>query len=207
MTLEEIKHSVIAGLLLAATAILPPVACLGNASTPSPQLFNSQPSNSQLFNFSTPSYTNHAGNAVLGWPVSLTATHVALAEHAATNDCQITTNDNNLSTFQLFNHSTTNAYPLSIFPEPEQRRIAADYVLGHPEAGVAALRVPAAVKRAVAGAEKAIARSRKRAEKGLCTKEESDEFCAKTSAALKSYLDKEVESGAITPAERKALGR
>ena len=97
------------------------------------------------------------------------------------------------------------SYPLSIFPESEQRRIATDYVLGHPEVGTAALRVPAAVKRAIAGAEKAMVRSRKRAEKGLCSKEESDAFCEKSKAALKSYLDKQLESGTITPAERKAL--
>ena len=122
-----------------------------------------------------PGYTNHAGNVVAGWPVKLTATHVALAEPAATNQ-----------------------YPLSIFPESEQRRIAADF--GEP-------RVPVAVRRAIAGAEKAMARSRRRAEKGLCTKEESEAFCAKSESALKSYLDKQVKSGAITPAERKALGR
>ena len=52
-----------------------------------------------------------------------------------------------------------------------------------------------------------MARSRKRAEKGFCTKEESDAFCAKSAAALKSYLDKQVQSGVLTPAERKALGR
>ena len=68
-------------------------------------------------------------------------------------------------------------------------------------------RVPVAVKRAIAGAEKAMARSRKRAEKGLCSKDESDAFCAKSEAALKSYLDKQVRDGTITPAERKALGR
>ena len=79
-------------------------------------------------------------------------------------------------------------YPLSIFPESEPR-------------------LPVEVKRAIAGAEKAMARSRKRAEKGLCTKEESEAFCAKSSAALRTYLDKQVESGAITPAERKAIGR
>ena len=67
--------------------------------------------------------------------------------------------------------------------------------------------MPVAVKRAIAGAEKAMARSRKRAEKGLCSKEESDAFCAKSATALKSYLDKQVKEGAITPAERKALGR
>ena len=63
------------------------------------------------------------------------------------------------------------------------------------------------MKRAIAGAEKAMARSRKRAEKGLCTKEESEAFCAKSQTALRTYLDKQVESGAITPTERKALGR
>ena len=52
-----------------------------------------------------------------------------------------------------------------------------------------------------------MARSRKRAEKGLCTKEESDDFCTKSEAALKTYLDKQVKEGVITPSERKALGR
>ena len=146
--------------------------------------------------FAEGGYTNHAGNVVSGWPVKLTATHVTLCERTATNDCQLTTNGHNLSTVQPFNLSTTTSYPLSIFPESEQRRIAADF--GQP-------RVPVAVRRAIAGAEKAMARSRKRAEKGLCTKEESDAFCAKSAAALRSYLDKQVESGVITPEERKAL--
>ena len=98
-------------------------------------------------------------------------------------------------------------YPLSIFPESEQRRIAADFTLLQGGGRVDQLRVPVAVKRAITGAEKAMARSRKRAEKGLCTKEESDAFCAKSEAALKSYLDKQVKEGVITPAERKAFGR
>ena len=131
-----------------------------------------------------PAYTNHAGNVVSGVVVAL--------------DARTTTISNAMETVKL---------PLSIFPEPEQRRIAADYVLGHPEMGTAALRVPVAVKRAVAGAEKAMARSRKRAEKGLCTQEESDAFCDKSAAALKSYLDKQVKEGVITSAERKALRR
>ena len=66
--------------------------------------------------------------------------------------------------------------------------------------------MPAEVKRAVSGAKKAMARSRKRAEKGLCTQEESDAFCAESEAALQGYLDKQMESGTITPAERMALG-
>ena len=136
--------------------------------------------------FAEGGYTNHAGNVVAGWPVKLTQKEVTLAEG---------TTNSQLSTFN-FQLSTTNAYPLSIFPESEQRRIAADF--GQP-------RVPVAVKRAITGAEKAMARSRKRAEKGLCTKEESDDFCAKSAAALKSYLDKQVKEGVITEAERKAL--
>jgi hypothetical protein len=165
--------------------------------------------------FAEGGYTNHAGNVVAGWPVKLTQKEVTLVEGVATNgcqlstnDCRLTTNDNNFSTFQPFNFSTTNTYPLSIFPESEQRRIAADFLLRQGSGGqVGLLRVPVAVKRAITGAEKAMARSRKRAEKGLCTKEESDDFCAKSAAALKSYLDKQVKDGVITPAERKALGR
>ena len=120
-------------------------------------------------------YTNHAGNVVSGVVVALDA-----------------------RTATISNVTESVKLPLSIFPESERRRIAADF--GQP-------RIPAAVKRAIAGAEQAMARSRKRAEKGLCTKEESDTFCAKSASALKSYLDRQVESSTITPAERKALGR
>ena len=126
--------------------------------------------------FAEGGYTNHAGNVVAGWPVKLTQKEVALAE--GTTNSQLSTTNSQLSTFN-FQLSTTNAYPLSIFPESEQRRIAADF--GQP-------RVPVAVKRAIAGAEKAMARSRKRAEKGLCTKEESDDFCAKSAAAKEKLV-------------------
>ena len=101
-------------------------------------------------------------------------------------------------TTTISNAAESLTLPLSIFPTNEQRRIAADF--GQP-------RVPVAVKRAIAGADWAMARSRKRAEKGLCTKEESDDFCTKSAAALKSYLDKQVKDGVITQAEREALGR
>ena len=123
-------------------------------------------------------YTNHAGNVIAGWPVKLTATHVSLSEE-----------DSSLCT------PRSSLYPLSIFPESEQRRIAADF--GTP-------RLPPTVKRAIDGVEKAMARSRKRAEKGLCTKEESEAFCVKSQTALRTYLDKQVEAGILTPAERKA---
>ena len=146
-------------------------------------------------------YTNHAGNVIAGWPVALTATQVTLRnggfiETALPSSSGVGSNALGRAGSMIPPQGET--YPLSIFPESEQRRIAADF--GAP-------RVPIAVKRAIAGAEKAMARSRKRAEKGLCTKEESEAFCAKSSAALKAYLDKQVESGVITPAERKALGR
>ena len=129
-------------------------------------------------------YTNHAGNVVSGVVVAL--------------DARTATISNAMESAKL---------PLSIFPESERRRIAADFLLSQGGGQVGLLRVPVAVKRAITGAEKAMARSRKRAEKGLCSKEESDAFCTKSEAALKSYLDKQVKEGVITPAERKALGR
>ena len=135
--------------------------------------------------FAENAYTNHAGNVVSGVVVAL--------------DARTTTISNATEALTL---------PLSIFPTNEQRRIAADFLLRQGSGGqVGLLRIPDAVKRAISGADKAMKRSRKRAEKGLCTKEESDEFCAKSAAALKSYLDKQVKEGVITPAERKALGR
>ena len=143
-----------------------------------------------------PGYTNHAGNVVSGWPVKLTATQVMLAEGGSPGRLGGTPRPTCVDQPPTPNSQLT-TYPLSIFPESERRRIAADF--GQP-------RVPVAVKRAITGAEKAMARSRKRAEKGLCTKEESDDFCAKSEAALKSYLDKQVKEGVITPAERKAFG-
>ena len=145
-----------------------------------------------------PGYTNHAGNVVSGWPVKLTATQVMLAEGGSPGRLGGTPRPTCVDQPPTTNYQLTTTYPLSIFPESERRRIAADF--GQP-------RVPVAVRRAIAGAEKAMARSRKRAEKGLCTKEESEAFCAKSEAALKSYLDKQVEEGVLTPAERKALGR
>ena len=155
-----------------------------------------------------PGYTNHAGNVVSGWPVKLTATQVVLQEGGSPGRAGVpspaadgggTPSLPGFATASTTNHQLpTTTYPLSIFPESEQRRIAADF--GQP-------RVPVAVKRAVTGAEKAMARSRKRAEKGLCSKEESEAFCEKSAAALKSYLDKQVKEGVITPEERKAIGR
>ena len=123
-------------------------------------------------------YTNHAGNVVSGRPVALAAREVTLAVGEAEGQAQRC------------------VYPLAIFPESEQRRIAADF--GSP-------RVPLAVRQALSGARKALERSRARAAKGLCTDAERDAFTAKTVAALRQYLDRQVESGVITPSERAAL--
>ena len=151
-------------------------------------------------------YTNHAGNVVAGWPVKLTATQVTLAEGGSPGRLGGTPRPTCVDQPSTTNSQQTTTYPLSIFPESERRRIAADFVLLQGGGQIGLLRVPVAVRRAIAGAEKAMARSRKRAEKGLCTKEESETFCAKSEAALKSYLDKQVKEGVITPTERKALG-
>ena len=141
-------------------------------------------------------YTNHAGNVDAGWPVALTATRVTLASCA---ECPVQSVSNEAhQALSVRRQAPGTTYPLSIFPECEQRRIAADF--GTP-------RLPVPVRRAIDGAEKAMARSRKRAEKGLCTKEESENFCEKSRTALHAYLDRQVEFGAITPAERKAVGR
>ena len=110
--------------------------------------------------FAEGGYTNHAGNVVAGWPVKLTQKEVTLVEGVATNGCQLTTNGSS--------PSTTNAYPLSIFPESEQRRIAADFLLRQGSGGqVGLLRVPVAVKRAITGGgegDGAIAQTRGEAE-------------------------------------------
>ena len=127
-------------------------------------------------------YTNHAGFAASGAAVRLDRRQVVLS-----------------------NAEETVTLPLSAFPETERRRIAADYVLGHPEAGTELLRIPRAVREAVAANEKAIRRSRLRAEKGLCDRKESDAFCEKSSAALSSWLDAEVKKGTLLPCERRAL--
>lgn len=128
-------------------------------------------------------YTNHAGFVASGTAVDLDRREVVLS-----NAAEVVT------------------LPLSVFPETERRRIAADYVLGHPEAGAAALLVPQSVRRAVEADAKARRRSRLRAEKGLCTLEESDAFCVKSSAALSAWLDDKQNRGEILPAERKAIG-
>ena len=129
------------------------------------------------------SYTNHAGHPVPGIPVALDSRTVTLS-----------------------NAAESLTLPLSIFPEEERRRIAADYVAAHPDVSPTALLVPEPVRQAIAAGEKAIRRSRLRASKGLCTPEESASFCSRTESSLRAYLDAQLTSGLLTPSERTALG-
>lgn len=128
-----------------------------------------------IFAFILGSYTNLADNVISGVPIQLDRREVTLS-----------------NSFEVVR------YPLSIFPESEKRRIAADF--GEPI-------VPPKIRRAIEGAEKAMARSRKRAEKGLCTKEESEAFCRKTAEGLSSFLDRQVEESVLTSRERRLLDR
>ena len=85
-------------------------------------------------------------------------------------------------------------YPLSIFPAHERRRLAVD--AGRPE-------LPAEVAQAVEGHRKAVARSRKRAEKGLCTEAESDRFVTAARAAMDTYLKSQTDGGRLYGFESK----
>lgn len=129
-----------------------------------------------------PAYTNHAGHAVCGFPSALSRRNVTVS-----------------------NGAETVTLPLSVFPEFERRRIAADYVLVHPGAGRSALLVPSGIRKAVDAHDKAVRRARLRAEKGFCTKEESDDFRARTSDALGRWLDAKVKNGELLQSERRAL--
>ncbi len=71
-------------------------------------------------------YTNHAGNVVKGWPVKFTPTQVVLVERTLS-----TTNHQP----PAINYLRTTSYSLLIFPESDQRRIAAGF--GEPRVPVA----------------------------------------------------------------------
>lgn len=122
-------------------------------------------------------YTNLAGNVIAGMPVALTATTVTLDASAAGG-----------------NRAET--LPLSIFPDSERRRLAADF--GEP-------RVPVDIAKAVEGAKQAIRRSQKRAAAGLCSPEEAERNIASTQTALAHYLERALAAGRITPAEHQLL--
>lgn len=93
------------------------------------------------------------------------------------------------------------SYPLSIFPDHERRRLAVD--AGRPE-------LPAEVRQAMEGHRKAVARSRRRAEKGLCTEVDSERFVTTARTAMGDYLKSQTEGGRLYGFElewiRKDLG-
>lgn len=129
-------------------------------------------------------YTNHAGHAVCGVPVSLTRTEAVVS-----------------------NATETLRLPLTVFPAAERRRLAADYLLAHPAANPDLLPVPADVKTALAGPRRALARAQKRAARGFCTDDDLQALTETTRAAIATYLDKAEADGRITAAERKVLER
>ena len=146
-------------------------------------------------------YTNHAGHAVSGVPVALDKRSVTLADGPppAPPDIAVAAGvGEDGAGDSAPRERRTTVYPLSIFPESERRRIAADF--GEPL-------LPEDVKRAVEASERARRRSVARAAKGLCTQGESDAFCRRNAEALAAYLEKEVAAGRITRAEADALFR
>ena len=120
-------------------------------------------------------YTNHAGNVVVGNVVSVTKTNVTFT--------------NTLEGVEF-------SVPLSIFPKNEQRRISAE--------GGQAL-VPQRIKNIVAASKKQIERSQGRANMGLCSEEESHTVKTNTYNSVKIFLQKSVEKGEITPNEKRIL--
>lgn len=123
------------------------------------------------------SYTNHAGNVIVGEVLGVERGRVAFTNLAQGVG------------FEL---------PLSIFPEGERRRILE---------GAGAGGAPRRVRRAVDGARRMIERSRRRAELGLCSKEDHEKHRDKVEKAVEAFLRRAEESGEITKAERKALWR
>ena len=67
-------------------------------------------------------YTNHAGNVVAGWPVALTATQVTLGRGGVIDPALPGIVGRAVST----KPPRGETYPLSIFPESEQRPLAED---------------------------------------------------------------------------------
>lgn len=127
-------------------------------------------------------YTNHAGLPVPGLPIAL-------------DDRTVT----------LSNALETVTVPLSIFPDPERRRLAADYLTSHPDAPPTVLQLPDTILRPLDATIRSLRRSRLRASKGLCTQEESDTFCTRTTTALDTWLTQKEQSGSLLPSEHQAI--
>ena len=150
-------------------------------------------------------YTNLAGNVISGEVVALTRDRVSVV--LASDWVEVASDrvgvDAKCRNMTLSDPKDAMVYPLSIFPEREQRRIAADYAL---KTGNAAfLRLPDDIRRALKNHDHEIRRSERRRAKGLCSESEARAFTERARAARKVYLDEAVRSGRLTPAERSLL--
>lgn len=125
-------------------------------------------------------YTNHAGIAVAGTVIALDSRETVIS-----------------------NLAETVTLPLTVFPESERKRIAADYARKTGDTTV--LHLPADIRRTLEAGEKAIRRSANRAAKGLCSEKESKDFIESSRRARTEYLDQAVKDGRLTQAERDLL--
>ena len=150
-------------------------------------------------------YTNHAGNVIAGWPVALTKTHVSLSEEGRGKSEEVSP-DSSLPAPRSSLPAPTSSlqpprstlYPLSIFPQSERRRIAADF--GEPI-------LPRKVANAEAGVQREVRRALKRGEKGLIGKDEAEKNASDLRAAFGMYLDASARDGVITETEKRAVMR
>ena len=140
-------------------------------------------------------YTNHAGNVIAGWPVALTKTHVALSLELRAWSEEGGGMSEESSSLQT---PRSTLYPLSIFPQGERRRIAADF--GEPI-------LPRKVANAEAGVQREVRRALKRGEKGLIGKDEAEKNAGDLRAAFGMYLDASARDGVITETEKRAVMR
>ena len=154
-------------------------------------------------------YTNHAGNVIAGWPVALTKTHVALSLELRAKSLELRAwseegGGKSEETSSLPAPSSSlqpprsTLYPLSIFPQSERRRIAADF--GEPI-------LPRKVANAEAGVRREVRRALKRGEKGLIGKDEAEKNASDLRAAFRMYLDASARDGVITETEKRAVMR
>ena len=141
-------------------------------------------------------YTNHAGNVIAGWPVALTKTQVRLVSGSG---FQVSGAPGSEAGTQSTRHQApSTTYPLSIFPQGERRRIAADF--GEPI-------LPRKVANAEAGVQREVRRALKRGEKGLIGKDEAEKNAGDLRGAFRMYLDASARDGVITESEKRAVMR
>ena len=141
-------------------------------------------------------YTNHAGNVIAGWPVALTKTQVTLGASGGETPPPRKEAASRGGAVSAAPQGVT--YPLSIFPQGERRRIAADF--GEPI-------LPRKVANAEAGVQREVRRALKRGEKGLIGKDEAEKNASDLRGAFGMYLDASARDGVITETEKRAVMR